>query len=404
MGKSAPKAPDPYETAAAQTASNRETAITQQELNMVNQRGPWGSVNYNQTGTSASGTPIYTQTTSLSPSQQRIFNQSQAAQGNLAGIAADQSAFLQDYLGQQMDFSGLPALQSSYGPGYNTNFNRNLGLATSYAGADDFSADRRRVEDALWQRTAGDRSASEATLRATLAAKGVREGSAAWDAEMQRMAAQNTDARLATIAAGGEEQQRLVNMAQQAAMFGNSARLAQGQFGMSAQQAQNAAVANQTALQNSARSQGMQEMFAQRNQPLNEIIGLLGGTQVQAPGSMYSGTPQTSVAGTDISGLINQNYQNQMSQYQNGMGGLFGLGGSILGAAGSAGGFGALFSDARLKTDIRRVGSTDGGVPLYAYRYIWGGPVHIGVMAHDVPEASEMHDSGFLMVDYSKVH
>lgn len=252
-------------------------------------------------------------------------------------------------------------------------------------------------------------------MRSTLAAKGVREGSAAWDAEMQRMAAQNTDARLATIAAGGAEQQRMVEMARQAAIFGNDAKLAQGAFGnaakqaqgafgLGAQQAQNAAIAQQTGLNNAARTQGMQEAFAQRNQPLNEISALLSGAQVQAPGLMASAAPQTGVGGVDVAGLVNQNYQQQLAAHQSQMGGLFGLGGSILGAAGAAGGFGALFSDARLKTDIRRVGTTDGGTPLYAYRYIWGGPVQIGVMAQDVPEAAQMHESGFLMVDYGKVH
>lgn len=278
---SKPKAPSPWDTAAAQTASNRETAVTQHELNMVDQRGPWGSVTYDQTGTSASGTPLYTQTTNLSPSQQRIFEQAQAAEGNLASIAADRSKFLQGYLGKQIDLSGLPELQ------------------TSYAGADDFSADRQRVEDALWDRMAGDRSQADAAMRSTLAAKGVREGSAAWDAEMQRMAAQNTDARLATIAAGGAEQSRLVGLARDAATFNNASR-----------------------------TQGMSEAFAERSAPLNEITALLSGSQVQAPGLMSSATPQTGVANTNIAGLIQNDYENRMGQYQTGMnslGGLFGL-------------------------------------------------------------------------------
>lgn len=410
---STPDAPDPVATAEAQGASNRETAITQAQLNMVNQNNPWGSVNYNQTGTrtytDADGntvtTPTYTQTTTLSPSQQRIFNQTQQAQGNLAGLANDQSAFLRRYLGNQIDLSGLPQLQSQFGRGYDATFDGNLGLLTSYAGAKDFSADRRRVEDALWQRTARDRGQADASLRATLAAKGVREGSAAWDAEMQRMAAQNTDARLATIAAGGAEQQRMVNMAQQAAAFGNQARLAQGQFGLGAQQAQNAALAQQAGFTNQARAQGMQEAFAQRNQPINEITALLSGTQVSAPGQMSPATPQTGVAGVDVAGIHNNAYQQQLAASQGAMGGLFGLGGSLLGAAGNAGGFGSLFafSDARLKTDVQRVGTTPGGVPVYEYRYIWGGPVQVGVMAQDVPHAAVMHESGFLMVDYSRI-
>lgn len=55
--KNSPKAPDPYETARSQGAVNRETAITQAGLNMTNQYTPGGSLEYNQTGTWADGTP-----------------------------------------------------------------------------------------------------------------------------------------------------------------------------------------------------------------------------------------------------------------------------------------------------------------------------------------------------------
>ena len=444
----APKAPDPYDTAQAQAGMNRDTAITQGQMNMIDTVNPWGSTIYDQTGentfTDSQGnvvtTPKYTQTTNLSPSQQAIFDRTQAAEQNLAQIAQDQSGFLSDYLKGGIDLSGLPGLQSSFGPGYNTNFNGDLGLqtdaglqtsvgpgyATSYAGADDFSADRQRYEDALWDRTAGDRSAQEAQMRTTLANKGIKEGSAAWNAEMERMQRQNTDARMATIMAGGQEQQRMVDMSRQAAMFGNdsilgrfgaenAAQLAgaqfgndalaqQGMFGMGAQQAQNAAVAGQAGFNNAARQQGVAEQFAQRNQPLNEITALLSGSQVSNPAQMSAATPQTGVANTNIAGMIQQDYQNRLGASQGAMGGLFGLGGSLLGAAGNAGGFGALFSDERLKTDIQRVGTTDGGVPVYTYRYIWGGPVHMGVMAQDVPEAAIQDKSGFLKVDYSRVH
>lgn len=434
MGKKSPKAPDPYATAAAQGAQNRETAITQQELNMVNQVGPWGNVNYSQTGTSASGTPLYTATTTLSPSQQAIFEQTQQANQNLAKTAADQSGFLSEYLGTGIDTSGLPGLLSSFGQGYNTNFNGNLGLqtdaglqtsvgpgyVTSYAGADDFSADRQRYEDALWERMAGDRAAAEAEMRTQLAQKGIQEGSAAWNSEMERMARQNTDARLATLLAGGQEQSRMVGLARDAAMFGNDsilgrfgaenaaklagaqfgndARTTQGQFGMAAQQAQNAALAQQAGFSNAARSQGMGELFALRNQPINEITALMSGSQVSNPAQMGAATPQTGVGGVDISGLINNNYNQQVAQYNNQMGGLFGLGAATIG----------LFSDERLKTDVRRIGTTDSGLPIYIYQYVWGGPYHMGVMAQDVeqvaPEAVRTHASGFKMVDYARVN
>ena len=65
-------------------------------------------------------------------------------------------------------------------------------------------------------------------------------------------------------------------------------------------------------------------------------------------------------------------------------------------------------SDRRVKEDIKRVGKTDEGTPIYTYRYKWGGPRQMGVMAQDVektrPDAVERHPLlGIRMVDYSKV-
>jgi len=61
----------------------------------------------------------------------------------------------------------------------------------------------------------------------------------------------------------------------------------------------------------------------------------------------------------------------------------------------------AMFSDRRLKTNIKPLG-THKGNQWYSYDYVWGEP-GIGVMADEVPEAAFMHPSGFMMVDYSKV-
>jgi len=67
---------------------------------------------------------------------------------------------------------------------------------------------------------------------------------------------------------------------------------------------------------------------------------------------------------------------------------------------------GRLFSDARLKSNIMRIGTTPGGLPWYKYE-IMGIPEE-GVLAQDLlillPDAVERHDSGYFMVDYSKVH
>lgn len=154
------------------------------------------------------------------------------------------------------------------------------------------------------------------------------------------------------------------------------------------------------------RNQAVQEALTARNQPINEIIGLASGTQVQSP--QFAATPQTGLAGTDVAGLTQQNYANQIAQYGNDqkmLGGLFGTLGSV-GAASAPFWGPLLFSDKRLKTDIRKIGKTTDGQPLYSYRYKWGGPPQIGLMAQDVaekkPEAVVKTLSGFLAVDYNK--
>lgn len=436
---STPSPPDPFQTATAQSGMNRDTALTQQQIGMVNQNNPWGSVGYEQTGTQgftdSQGnwveTPTYTQTTSLSPQQQRIFNQSQQATLNLAQLARQQSARMQDYLGGGIDMSGAPDLMTpnlqSGVAGFDPNFSGEIGgsygttlgsgYANTYAGADDFSADRQRYEDALWQRGASDRAAQEDALRNRLINSGIRPGSAAWNSEMERMQRQNTDAWLATTLAAGDEQARMVGMSRDAAMFGNESELARlmaqnaasmgaAQFGQQGQALSNEAAmglagfGNQAQLQqagaqNAARQQHMGELFGLRNQPINELSALMSGSQVSNPAAMGAALPaQPGVGGVDYSGLVNQQYQAQVANSNAQMGGLFGLGSSIIGAI--------PWSDARLKTDVRRVGTTDGGTPIYTYRYVWGGPVQMGVMAQDVPEAA-VQIGDYLAVDYSKV-
>lgn len=436
----APKAPDPYETAAAQAGSNRDTAITQMQLNTVDQFNPWGNVTYDKTGfekfRDSQGnvvrTPTYSQTTSFNPQTQAIFDSYMGTMGNLSSLAQDQSAQLGATLGQGVSMGNAPGMQTvdmqtgpgrgfdaGYGRGIGGGYSTQLGdgYATTYAGADNFSADRDKVEGALWERGGSVRASEEEALRSRLANQGIAVGSEAYNAEMERMGRQRTDERLAITGVAGQEQSRLVNMARDAAMFGNQAIMGQGQFtnqaaldraqfGSSQQAAQNAALmqrmqmGNQAQLQgaqfnNATRDQYLSEQLALRNQRLNEMGSLfgMGGSSLQSPGTYSGGTPSAGVGGVDLAGLINSNYQNQVSQSNSAMGGLFGLGASAIG----------LFSDRRLKTDVERVGTTNGGTPIYSYRYIWGGPTHIGVMAQDVPEAAFETDSGFLAVDYAKV-
>lgn len=309
-------------------------------------------------------TPQYTATTTLSPEQQAILDQTNGASLNLASIANERSNFLRDYLGKEIDLSGAPALQSSLGSGYQTTYNT------------DFSADRQKVEDALMQRQQSSLDQNREQLRTQLIASGVRPGTAAYSAEMARLGQTENDARLANILAAGQEQSRLVGLEADRAAFGNNALL------------------NQASLSNSARGQYMNEAYAQRNQPLTEIAALMSGSQIQNPN--FVNTPQTQVGGVDYMGLVSDNYKAKVSQSNAAMGGLFGLAGAGL----------KLFSDRRLKTDIKRDGERN-GLPWYSFRYVWDkitDPIRHGFMSDDLrkakPDSVSVHSSGFDMVDY----
>lgn len=78
----------------------------------------------------------------------------------------------------------------------------------------------------------------------------------------------------------------------------------------------------------------------------------------------------------------------------------------VLGGLIGAGASGAkLFSDERLKTDIKRVGTLDNGLPVYTFRYRGSSKIQMGVMAQDVervkPDAVEDFGS-YMIVDYEK--
>lgn len=75
---------------------------------------------------------------------------------------------------------------------------------------------------------------------------------------------------------------------------------------------------------------------------------------------------------------------------------LAGLGVMGAGAAGLGGlttaqgviGGALLMSDIRVKEDIKRVGETDSGLPVYTFRYKGDSTVHMGVMAQDVEKSN----------------
>ena len=67
----------------------------------------------------------------------------------------------------------------------------------------------------------------------------------------------------------------------------------------------------------------------------------------------------------------------------------------------------SISSDIRLKRDIVLLDTTDDGLGIYRYRYLWSETLYVGVMAQEVetivPDAVSRGKDGYLRVDYSRL-
>jgi hypothetical protein len=170
---------------------------------------------------------------------------------------------------------------------------------------------------------------------------------------------------------------------------------------------------------------------AQAGEEAGRAYGAAGGFYTQPGLEMLRQTPAAYTAGTTLAGMglnlgqtmtpqLDYNLglnlsreaasaldQRNLAQYQADMQAKAAqqqMFGDILGTAASAA---MMFSDRRLKTDIKRVGTTDGGLPVYTYKYKGESVTQMGVMAQDVekvnPEAVKEF-GGYKAVNYSLVH
>jgi len=341
-GGSAPAAPDPAATAAAQGQANKEAVRESAKVNQINQVGPYGNVTY----TGDIGSPDRTQTTTLNPTAQAVLD----GQQNVSRSLTD---FAQEY---------VPRVAEGLETPFNT---ADVGQAPV---AND--AERQRIEDGLMDRLNPRFEKDEAALQTRLANQGIGVGSEAYSDAYDDFNQAKTDARLSVIDRAGSEYAR--------------------DYG----------------LKQSAYNQNLSDALLNRTQGLNEVSALVqGAPALQSPPNVSPA--QYQIAPGDFQGAAALKYQGDLNAYnqrvggaQSSMGGLFGLG-SALGSSAIT-----KWSDRRVKTDIKRVGVTDNGLPVYTYRYQWGGPVEMGVMAQDVvevaPEAVHSID-GVLAVDYGAI-
>ena len=290
----APPPPDPLKTAQAQTTQSIQTARANNAMGMVNQKGPDGSLTYSQTGgfndpSTGEFIPQYTAETALSEAAQKRFDTTNVAQQNMADVAKVLSGQIMDTTGKPISYDNLPELQGSGG----------------------YEASRKSVEDAMLARMQPAMDKRRQDMERNLSNRGIKMGNQTWDQGFDEVNRSENDARLAAIGAGGAEQSRLAG------------------------------------LDSATRAQLLQERSSQANEPINRLAALLSNTQVNTP-QYQTYTPQ-GMATTDVAGLINQGYGQQMDAYkqkvsqQNALyGGLFGLGSSALtgGMFGAGGMFG----------------------------------------------------------------
>ena len=121
MAKSQPQppaAPNPAETAKAQTTSNLATAVANSTLGNVNTIGPTGSTTYSQTGgytdpTTGQFVPSFTQTQSLDPTLQNVLTGTEGVSNYLinggtapTGAVGDLARSISGNVGTPLDVSG----------------------------------------------------------------------------------------------------------------------------------------------------------------------------------------------------------------------------------------------------------------------------------------------------------
>lgn len=369
-GGSAPTPPDPAATANAQTQSNTQTAVNNSYLNNVNQNTPWGNVSYDVTGTGPGGIPRWTQTTTLSPNQQTLNDMGESNSIGLAGLAGQGINTASGVLGQnwsQRYFNG----------------NGVTGGALDIAGAlGDYNGDVESRYRELATRGLGEQfDRGEESLRSRLAAQGVNAGSDAFGSELQGFneakgnayASAELNARNMALA---DRQQQVSELLGQRGTNWNEALQ---QYGLDDQADFNA-----------------------RSRPLNEITSLASGSQLYYQPTSPGQPNQYGIVNTDVAGIYNQGYQNQLAAYQANQASRNGL----LGALANLGGAAIAYSDRRLKRDIAHAHTDDNGQRWYRYRYEWdadNAPPRYGVMADEAPAHAVSIDphSGFAMVDYA---
>lgn len=399
---SAPAAPDPTQTAQAQTASNQQTALYQAGLNDINQNTPLGNISYNINPAGNAGSfdsAAYNKAMDAYQQQLTAFNSNPQSSSVPLNGKGQPDIGMRNQSGSQAvapvapkmsDFqtgAATPSVTSNItlSPDQQTLYNQNtqqsiglsnlasqlqdnVGTALKQPGASsaDFATAEKQAQDAYYKQQTQYLDPQFAQAQEQLDAKNANQG----------------------ITRGSEadnrDQLNLANQKQQAYSNAQENAILQG-------------------------PQNAQQLFAlstaARDQPLQEFNALRSQSQVQMPS--FNAAPSASVNPTNTAAITQQAYQNSLNPYNAQIaannqttGGLFGLGGSLASAA-------IMASDIRLKENIKYVGQ-EKGHKLYHFNYI-SDPEKIpyrGVMAHEVDmidPSAVIKDGEYYKVNYAKL-
>lgn len=281
FGSPSPPPPPDYAGAArAQGAANVDTARATAKLSNPNVTNVLGE----RTIRYEDDIPFVTET--LSPEQQKLFDAQNRINSALMGIGE----------------SGVDRIRDSFSGPFN------MDSVTPYSVTPDVSG-RDAVVNALIERESPRFERQKEQAENDLLVRGFNPSTEAYDDTMDEINRAENDFRLAALLAGGQEQSRLAG------------------------------------LESARRAQDIQEENYLRSLPLNELNALRTGSQAALP--MFQGYQGTQIAPPPIFDAMlaqNQAAQQAYNNRVNSGGGMFDLAGSVLGAAGSAGGLGNLFS------------------------------------------------------------
>lgn len=409
-----------------------------------------GFRNYNEyLANSAKYIPIQQQNVELSPEQQQLLDIQQKQDIDSATINNDALSRVGEQMGQGFNPEGLADFTTNidgrqmqglslYGnPALQEGFNKSdlsFDGNTPLTGRGDYSADRTKVEDAIYSRMDRKFDQDEEAMHSRLANQGIVQGSEAWNREIDRFNEAKNDGRMQAIMAGGQEQSRLVGLdqsarqmenqediartqmnnqsAQQLAQFKNNARMQAMQEDVTSTQVNNQ---NQSTLfnqdmqrgqfGNQTRGQQLSEALTRRQLPMNEYASLRSGQQITNPS--FNDFYKTNIQGGDVQGAIQQHYQDTVSMKNANAAAKANETNQWIQGGMQAAQLGMMaFSDRRLKRNIHKFGTMRNGLNVYRFNYLWSDQTQIGVMADEVEKVKPelVYDiGGFKAVNYAGV-